>query len=159
MQNAFRAVDSDIEVVVDDIYYAKNSCTVIQDKTLIMTRANIGINNENNNILDVIIPYDTLLPVKSILMKGFFNKKNSQPNIWYDHFSTALLKTEIDLTVEIDCTYSTVSDIEKMQIGDTLITHKNAVEDLDLKVNGVIINRCKVGKIANKLAVEITELK
>ncbi len=156
LQEAFSTLDPSANIVVKNIFHTKSNCFIMHDTVVIMARLNISISNKHTDIIDVVMPYDALLPAKSSLMRGFSNKKLSQQKIWHEHLTNILLKTIVKLTVEIDCIDATINKIKEMKIGDTLITQKDANEDLGVKVNGTIVSRCKIGKINDKLAAEIT---
>ena len=153
LQDVFLLADSNIKVIMQNIYYFQYEYDHLNDDVVFFARSTVKI-KESSSKIDVIIPYNTLLPIKSILIKTFSNKKLIQQDIWKHHMKAAISHTNVELTVEVDA-IQTIDDIEKMKVGDTIITAKNAGEAFTVKVNGVRVYDCKIGKVNEKIAVEL----
>lgn len=153
LQNVFLLADSAIRVIKKAIYYSKYDAPELQDNVSFLGRSEIKIKDILGKI-DVIVPYETLLPIKSSLIKTFSNKKLIQQDSWKNHMKHSLSVVSLDVTVEVEAT-QTISEIEKMKVGDTIITNKAAAETFDVKVNGLKVGECKIGKVSEKLAVEL----
>jgi flagellar motor switch protein FliM len=106
--------------------------------------------------LDIVIPYDVLLPIKTLLMRSFSNANLIQSDVWRKHVHDFMLDNELRVTVEIDID-QTLDIIKNMKIGDTFVTEKETSKPLAVKVNGIKIYACKIGKIGDKIAAELID--
>ncbi len=152
LQNVFLVADQNIKVIRKNINYKQYGYPELKDDMTCMARADITIKDVIGKI-DIVIPYDVLLPMKTSLMKSFSNKKLIQQDVWKKHMKDVVSVMHLQLTVEVD-SIQTISDFEKMQVGDTIITNKHASEAFDVKINGFKVGDCKLGKVSEKLAVE-----
>lgn len=153
LQNVFLLADSTIRVIKKAIYYSKYDAPELKDNVSFLGRSEIKIKDVIGKI-DVIVPYESLLPIKSSLIKTFSNKKLIQQDSWKYHMKNTLSVVDLDVTVEVEAVQS-ISEIEKLKVGDTIITNKAAAETFDVKVNGLKVGECKIGKVSEKLAVEL----
>jgi flagellar motor switch protein FliM len=153
LQDVFLLTDSDIKIIRQNICYFQYEYDNLNDDVVFFGRSTIKI-KESTGKMDVIIPYNTLLPIKSTLIKTFSNKKLIQQDIWKNHMKKTISDTDVELTVEVDA-IQTINDVEKMKVGDTIITSKNAEEAFAVKINGVKVYDCKIGKVNEKIAVEL----
>jgi flagellar motor switch protein FliM len=155
LQIALRQIDNNIKINHTKISYISSDLSIEGAHEAFLGRASIQISDIVSE-LDILIPYDVLLPMKSSLMKPFSNTNLIQSDIWRRHLQSAVLENELNLTVEI-AVNQTLNAIQEMKVGDTLITDKDASKAFEIKVNGVKIYDCKIGKISEKIAVELIE--
>lgn len=154
MQNALLLADSNIKIVTSEIYF-DNNYILPNSGTAILSKANVHLKNWDG-FLDLVIPYESLLPIKTKLMKSFSNLKLHHQDEWRRHLYKSVAGMEMNLTVEIDV-LQTFEEIQKMSVGDTIITEKDASESFEVKINGKKIHNCKIGKLSENIAVEITD--
>ncbi len=153
LQNVFLLADSNIKIIRQNIYYFQYECSDLKDDVIFLGRATIKI-KESIGKIDIVIPYDTLLPIKSALIKSFSNSKVIQQDVWKNHIKNFISDIDVELTVEVEA-IQTIEDIERMKVGDTIITNKNSSEAFGVKVNGLKIYDCRIGKVNEKIAVEL----
>ena len=153
LHNAFLAADSAIKIIKKSLFYSGDECSDIKSGMSFLARADIEL-KEISGRIELLIPYETLLPMKSSLIKTFSNKKLVQQDSWRTHMINSLSDIELELTVEVDTT-QTIDDVSKMKVGDTLVTHKTSSEAFEIRVNGMKFFDCKIGKVSDKLAIEI----
>ncbi len=153
LQSVFLLADSNIKVIRQNICYFQYEYENLKEDVVFFGRSTMKIKDSIGK-MDIVIPYNTLLPIKSTLVKSFSNRKLVQQDVWKNHIKKVISDIDVELTVEVDA-IQTIYDIEKMKVGDTIITSKNASEAFAIKINGVKVYDCKIGKVNEKIAVEL----
>lgn len=153
LQDAFALVASNIKILNQKNYYDKHSIDEIKSDVVFAARLQVHLKGISGSI-EVIIPYESLLPIKTQLMKEFSNKKLVQQEDWKHHLRGAMLDMDVHLTVEVEAR-QTIADIKNLKEGDVIITDKDASEPFDIKINGAKVYDCKIGKLSDNIAVEI----
>lgn len=155
LQHSLRQIDNQITIHHTKISYSAADLLIEGVTESFLGRTSLQISDIASE-LDILIPYDSLLPIKTLLMQSFSNINLIQSDVWRKHLYNIILENELKLTVEIEVN-QTLSVIKKMKVGDTFITDKESSKPLELKVNGIPIYDCKIGKIGDKIAVELIE--
>lgn len=155
LQNAFRVIDSKILFLQSGSSYNSAEIKFERPTNLILCRTVVTI-KESISKLDIVIPYDTLLPMKTSLMKSFSNNKLIQNEIWSRHLRSFILDNEVKLKVEI-AVDQPLSALQKMKVGDVIMTDKDHSDTFDVSINGVKIYDCKIGKMSEKIAAELID--
>ena len=153
MQNSLKIIDNSIRINNIKINYTSSTIVIDSVDTALLGRATVHIGDIVSQF-DILMPYDTLLPMKTLLMQTFSNNRLIQSDIWRKHLQSFLLGNELTLTVGIEVE-QTFNAIQKMKVGDTIITDKDSSEAFEVKINGVKIHNCKIGKMSDKIAVEL----
>jgi flagellar motor switch protein FliM len=155
LQNAFRLVDSKIVFNQTGVNYNRAEIKFDRSVSIVLSRVVVVIKDFVAK-LDIVMPYDTLLPMKSSLIKSFSNKKLIQHDTWNRHLSNFLLQNEVKLTVEVSVEQP-LSVIQNIKVGDVIMTDKEASESFDVSINGVKVYQCKIGKMSEKIAAELID--
>lgn len=153
LHNSFLMIDSNLRVIHKKTFFDDCEMSNMNADMSFLTRFSIKLKNTSSQI-DVVIPYDVLLPMKTRLMKPFSNHKLIQQESWKQHLKQTLNETQLKVTVEIDV-MQTLNEIQSLKVGDTILTEKNATEPFEIMINGQRVFHCKIGKISEKLAVEL----
>lgn len=125
-----------------------------KDEIVILQRLKLKSGLRSGDI-DIVLPYHILRPIKSVLMKQFSNHLLPRSEKWKEHFADIMQEAKVHVSVEVNNTKMTLNDIQRAKVGDTLITGKLADEDVEIKVNGTLIAKGRLGKIGDKLAVQL----
>jgi flagellar motor switch protein FliM len=155
LQDAFRVVDNKFVLNKSSFNYNRAEIKFDRPINIVLSRIIIAIKDSVTK-LDIVIPYDALLPMKSSLIKPFSNNKLIQSDLWSRHLANFLLQNEVKLTVEI-AVDQPLSIIQNIKVGDVIITDREASEAFDLSINGVKIYQCKIGKMSEKIAAELID--
>ena len=105
--------------------------------------------------IDLVLPYHALRSVRSLLTRPFSNHLLYKNNTWKEHFIDTINDSMVNISVEVNNTQMTLGDISNAKVGDTLITSKLADDDVGVKINGSLIAKGRLGKIGDKLAVQL----
>jgi flagellar motor switch protein FliM len=155
LETSFREIDKNLSLKQSKLSYTSSDISIEGTETCFLGRYTLQVKNVVSKF-DILIPYDAMLPIKTSLMKSFSNCKLFQNDIWKNHLQGFLLDNEVKLTVEIEVDQP-LNAIEKMKVGDTIITNKGASEAFEVKINGIKIYDCKIGKISEKIAIELID--
>ncbi len=153
LESSLKIIDNSIRINNTKINYTSSTIAIDSVDQALLGRSKVNILDIDSQF-DTLIPYDTLLPMKTLLMQTFSNERLIQSDIWRKHLQSCLLGNELKLTVEIEVD-QTFNSIQKMKVGDTIITDKDSSEPFEIKINGVKIYDCKIGKMSEKIAVEL----
>lgn len=153
LNSAFLSIDNSIKLSQKRVYYDGCDYSQLKDNIVFLARSELNVKNIIGKI-DVVLPYDVLLPMKTALMKSFSNKRLLQQESWKHHIQRSILTTKLQVTIEVEV-IKTLNEIQKMKVGDTIITERSSTETFDLNVNGLKVYNCRVGKLSDKLAVEV----
>lgn len=121
---------------------------------IIVVKFKIEIDEQTKN-LQLLIPYKTIEPVKEQMQQVFLGDKFGNDVEW----EQSLLKTiyEVNLPIEAVITnrISTVQEIAKLNIGDTFVLDHLQDQDIKVRAGTVELFTGKIGKVGNKLAVDL----
>ena len=153
LQGAFLIVNHNIKIIKKEIF-TKQPMPLLKGDIIFLGRTNIKIQDLNGQF-EVVIPYATLAPIKTSLIKSFSNNKLIQQGDWKSHMQFAIDQSVVQVQAELDITQS-FKQIEKMKVGDTLITNKSTNAPLfDFKINGIKFGLCTLGQVDGKIAIEL----
>ncbi len=109
---------------------------------------------ERGGQIDLILPYNTLEPVKDKLTQVFMGEKFGADAEWKDNLTNRLHDLEFDISAVIEGESVKMSELSKLRVGNTIILTPNTEENVIMKCDGVDIMRGNIGKIEDKLAFE-----
>lgn len=98
-------------------------------------------------MIELILPYATLEPIREILIQQFMGEKFGRDSIWENHLREELWATELELEAVLDERCMRLADIMSLRVGDQL--------QLDVGVNDQVVMRCGdtpvlIGRIGRK---------
>lgn len=107
--------------------------------------------------IDIVIPYSTLEPIKGLLSQVFMGEKFGIDAEWEEILLESTYEVDIPLEAVIISTPTTILDLTKLEVGNTLIIEHEKDEDIIVKSENVQLFKGKLGKVEEKLAVNVTE--
>lgn len=108
-------------------------------------------------ILDLVIPYSTIEPIKTILQQVFIGEKFGLDSGWEEDMVERIYNIDLPLQAVIEDNPTTLSKIMSLKVGDTIVTSYKQEQDIIVKCEGVNLFKGQVGKIDDKVAISITE--
>lgn len=117
---------------------------------------NITMDSRGGKV-DFIFPYSTLEPVKKTLSRSFLAEKGNKDPSWVRHFEKEISNAKITVEGILNGTTSTMGEMLKLSIGQTIILNKIADDALDMKVSGIKCGKGILGKVNGKIALQLTE--
>jgi flagellar motor switch protein FliM len=121
---------------------------------IFLSRATITI-KDLVSTLDFLLPYDSILPIKSSLIKGYSNHHKIQNKIWEEHMKKIVSELLLNVEVKILLEDTTINNLSKLKVGTTLITRNTGTESINITVEDLELFKGKLGSINDKIAIEI----
>ncbi len=107
--------------------------------------------------IDIIFPYATIEPVKKILSKSFMGERGSKDPSWLRHFEHEISHAKIIAEVILNGKTSSLKEALNMKVGNTLVLDILANDELYMKVAGLKVATGKLGKINDKMAIQLSD--
>jgi flagellar motor switch protein FliM len=153
LDEIFTPLADNIKLVKKSVFL-QNYLPTIKGEDLFLSRNSITI-KDLVSIMDLVLPYDSIIPVKASLNKGYSNQQKIQSKVWEGHMHSAVKKTPLEVSVKISLPMTDLKDLQNLKVGDTIATIKTANEPLILEINGQEIFKGKLGSSNNKMALEL----
>lgn len=123
----------------------------------ILSKIHIDFDNKGGDI-EILIPYSTIEPIKSMLTQVFMGEKPGKDNIWEEHFSQELLNTVVDLKAVVDNKEVSFSEAKNLKVGSTIIMNKYYDDDITVKCDDIDLYLAKLGKKGETVALHINDI-
>ena len=106
-------------------------------------------------VIELILPYATLEPIREILIQQFMGEKFGRDSIWENHLRDELWATEVELEAVLDERTMRLSEIMNLQVGDQLQLDVGANEPVVLRCGDQPVLTGRIGRKAGKIAVRL----
>lgn len=113
---------------------------------------------ERGGKAEILFPYATLEPIKTLLTQMFTGEKFGKDNAWEDHFAAELNRSVLQLEAIVEGKEISVKELAKLKVGSTLILDQGANDPVLLRCNGQKLMLGKLGASNNKVAVRVEQL-
>lgn len=168
----FKIIERIVEVVFTDLTSAFDPITYVnftferietnfkfasitrESSSVIKISMNLDINGVGGSV-DFAIPYSTIEPVREVLLQMFFGEKLGKDNIWEMHLVTELLETDTEIEVVLHDFTMPLGQVLNWQVGDTIQLNLAEDPDVEVRAGGVGLFTGKIGRIINKVSVQI----
>lgn len=107
-------------------------------------------------IIELVIPYSTLEPIKKVLQKSFLGERGSKDINWTNYIESELINVTVDLRAEIKGVCTTAGDLANIKVGTTIILDSEPNDDINVMIDKLKISSGKLGKVNDKVAIKIS---
>ncbi len=104
----------------------------------------------------VVVPYQTLEPIKEKLNAGFQPEGDRFEKVWTSQLRDHLAETHLNCRVKLGETNLTVGDLVNLNIGDVIPLTQDADGELDFSVEGTPKFKCRFGVSRGNKAIQVT---
>jgi flagellar motor switch protein FliM len=124
---------------------------------VIVLKLKIEIDEQVKSI-ELLIPYKTIEPVKEKMQQVFLGDKFGNDQEWERLLAKSI--HDIDLSIEAVITnrMSTIEEIAKLKIGDTIIMEYAKDKDITVRTGPIALFTGKIGKVGNKVAINLKKI-
>jgi flagellar motor switch protein FliM len=122
---------------------------------VILLKLNIEL-DERGGVVDIVIPYATIEPIKSLLQQIFIGEKFGSDATWEESMLERVFSVDLPLEAVILDRPTKLSSVANLKVGDTIVTSYKKDEDVFIRSGGVNLFKGQVGKLEEKVAVNIT---
>lgn len=106
-------------------------------------------------ILSVCIPYAMLEPVREKLHAGFQSEQMEVDKTWMNRFRDGLMKSKVDLVVELGSTEISGSEVVQLKKGDVIPLDQYAADPLNIYVEGIMKFKGSAGVSRGNQAIKV----
>lgn len=121
---------------------------------VIVTKLKIEVDEQVKHC-EILIPYKTIEPVKEQMQQVFLGDKFGGDLEWEKNLLKTMSDVELPIEAVITNRISTIEEIAKLKIGDTFVLDHTKEKDVTVRSGDVALFTAKVGKIKNKVAVDL----
>lgn len=109
-------------------------------------------------MLEIMLPYATLEPIKELLLQMFMGEKFGRDSIWEHHLGNEVRSTAVKMNAVLGQKMAMMKDIMNLKVGSTIVLDKEPDEEITLLCGGVPMLSGKLGKMGDHKAVKVTEI-
>lgn len=113
---------------------------------------------ERGGMLEILIPYATLEPIKELLLQMFMGEKFGRDSIWESHLGKEVRSTDLKLDAVLGQKHVKMSDVVNLKVGSTIVLDQEPDDDITLICGGIPMMTGKLGKMGENKAVRVTEI-
>jgi flagellar motor switch protein FliM len=114
--------------------------------------------DERSGKIDILFPYATLEPIRSLLLQVFIGEKFGKDAEWEGNLQNEIFKLDIDLEATLKAKIVLMQDVVNLKVGSTIIMDDFVDDDIILNCCGHNMFAGKVGRVGDKIAVSITDI-
>ncbi len=120
----------------------------------ILVRLRIDMEDRGGN-LELLLPYATIEPIRTVLMQMFMGEKFGRDPIWEGHLATEIMQA----TVSVDAVlYEAMLPLRRMMalnVGDTLMLEVKPDTMVTLRCGDVALTEGRMGRVGDRIAVRV----
>jgi flagellar motor switch protein FliM len=121
---------------------------------IILLKLRIEI-DEQVKTIELLIPYKTIEPIKEQMQQVFLGDKFETNQEWERLLSESVRNVELPIEAVIVNKISTIKEVVKLKIGDTLLMNHPKDKDIIVRSGPISLFTGKVGKIEDKVAISL----
>lgn len=154
--NAFDAI-SPSNFIFERLESNPNFATICRTgDAIILLKLLIQI-EDRSGAVDIVIPYNTIEPIKEQLQKVFIGDKFGIDSVWEELLTQRLHEVDMPLEAVVINSPTKIIDVAKLKPGDTIVINHKYDEDILVRCGGVDLFKGQIGKIEDKVAINVTE--
>ncbi len=120
----------------------------------ILNKLRIDMEDRGGRI-ELLLPYSTLEPIRTLLLQQFMGEKFGRDNIWENHLATELWATQLEVRAVLDEQRIDLKRVLEMKVGDTLMLNAGPDSPVELRSGPVPLTRGRMGRANQSIAVRV----
>ena len=113
---------------------------------------------ERGGMLEILLPYATLEPVKELLVQMFMGEKFGRDTIWETHLGQEVRATEVRMDAILGQRMLKMGDVMNLKVNSTILLDQEPDEDISLLCGGIPMMKGKLGKMGDKKAIKVSQI-
>ena len=155
MGNAFDAI-SPSNFIFERLENNPNFATICRNgDAVILLKLVVHIDNRSGNV-DIIIPYNTIEPIKEQLQKVFIGDKFGVDSVWEERLTNRVYDVDLELEAVITNTPTKIIDLANLKPGDTIVINHKYEDDIMVRCGPLDLFKGQIGKVDEKVAINVT---
>jgi flagellar motor switch protein FliM len=118
----------------------------------ILVKLRIDMEDRGGRI-ELLLPYATLEPIRTMLLQQFMGEKFGRDNIWEGHLATELWTTQLDVRAVLDEQVVDLRRVLGLKVGDTLVLNATPDSLVELRAGQISLTRGRMGRRNHNIAV------
>ena len=110
---------------------------------------------DRGGLIEVLLPYATLEPIRELLLQGFMGEKFGHDNIWESHLATEIYKTSVPLEAVLDEMTLPLEQVMSFTVGETIILNSGPDDAVTLRCGGIPLVTGSMGRMGSNIAVRV----
>ncbi|WP_415158929.1 flagellar motor switch protein FliM [Maritalea sp.] len=106
--------------------------------------------------VEILLPYATIEPIREQLLQMFMGEKFGRDPIWEGHLATEIYAADTEIQAVLHEWEIPLSDMLKLEEGDTLMFDRTANDPVSLRCGNVILSEGIIGHIGKNVSVRVT---
>lgn len=113
--------------------------------------------DERGGMIEILIPHNTLEPIRDHLLQMFMGEKFGQDSVWERHLGKEVEQTYVDIEAVLDERPLSLGEVVNLKVGSTIMLDTRPEDMIRVRSGGVPISRGKLGKVGNKMAISLVD--
>jgi len=105
--------------------------------------------------IELLLPYATLEPIRTMLLQQFMGEKFGRDNIWEGHLATELWTTDTEVRVVLDEQHMPLSNVLDLKVGDTLMLNATPDSEVSIRAGSIPLTTGRMGRKGQHIAVRV----
>jgi flagellar motor switch protein FliM len=122
----------------------------------ILVRLRIDMEERGGNV-ELLLPYATIEPIRSVLLQMFMGEKFGRDQIWEGHFSTEIAQAEIAVDAVLYEANVPLKDLMRLKVGDTLPLGMRPEALVAVRCGNVTLTEGRMGRVGDRVAIRVTK--
>ena len=112
---------------------------------------------DRGGLIELLIPYATLEPVRELLLQMFMGEKFGRDSIWEGHLTAELWQTDISIDAVLDQVEMPLGEVLEWIEGSQLELNCNPSSKIELRCGDVAMFKGRMGRRSGHIAVQVAE--
>ncbi|PIZ32655.1 MAG: flagellar motor switch protein FliM [Alphaproteobacteria bacterium CG_4_10_14_0_8_um_filter_37_21] len=131
---------------------AKNNTTAI------ISKLDISMDKERGGLIDIILPYVMIDPIKDNLSQSYMGEKFGRDTLWENHLASQLWDTNFPIEAVLPDQTLSLREVLKWKVGSQFSINSSPTAPVALKCGSYDLGLGKVGQKSGNVAISIEEL-
>lgn len=106
-------------------------------------------------LLQILLPFDTIEPVRELLLQSFAGERLGRDAVWEEHLSTEIWQADMPIDAVLHETRLPLKKVLSLQVGDTLMFEARPDELVTLRSGDWTLTQGRIGRIGEAIAVQM----
>ena len=108
-------------------------------------------------MIEFLLPYATLEPVRDTLLQMFMGEKFGRDSIWENHLAREMRQTSVTLDAVLDEQSVSLQDVMRLKVGSLLLLNTRPDSEVVLRCGTVPMLSGRMGRHGERLAVRVEQ--
>lgn len=120
----------------------------------ILVKLRIDMEDRGGRV-ELLLPYSTLEPIRTLLLQQFMGEKFGRDNIWEGHLATELWTTDTEVRVVLDEQQTPISTVLNLKVGDTFMLNATPDSEVSIRCGAIPVTKGRMGRKGHHIAVRV----